>query len=115
MRIVSKAKCSDISSEGKGVVKLGKEVVFVDGLFPDEEADIGGQHLKVGVREQIVVEVGDIIPDVNLFGDRAPALDSFRERLIGAPSFQGDHEGIAAGTKTYQDIVPRPNLGRRRA
>ena len=49
MRIVSNVKCSDISSEGKGVVKLGKEVVFVDGLFIGEEADIEILYHRAGV------------------------------------------------------------------
>ena len=49
MRLVNKAKCTDISSEGKGVVKLGKEVVFVDGLFPGEEADIEILYHRAGV------------------------------------------------------------------
>ena len=48
-RIVTKAKCSDISSEGKGVVKLGREVVFVDGLFPGEEADVEILYHRAGV------------------------------------------------------------------
>ena len=34
------AKCIDLSFEGKGVAKFEKGVVFVDGLFPGEEAEI---------------------------------------------------------------------------
>ena len=49
MRIVSKAKCTDISSEGKGVVKVGKEVIFVDGLFIGEEADVEVLYHRAGV------------------------------------------------------------------
>ena len=41
-------KAIDLSSEGKGVVKLGKEVVFVDGLFPNEEADIEILYHRAG-------------------------------------------------------------------
>ena len=26
--------------KGKGVVKCGKDIIFCDGLFPDEEADV---------------------------------------------------------------------------
>ena len=40
MQRIIKGKAVDLSSEGKGVVKLGKDVIFVDGLFPGEEADI---------------------------------------------------------------------------
>ena len=49
MREIVKAKCTDISSEGKGVVKLGKYVCFVDGLFPNEEADVEVLYQRAGV------------------------------------------------------------------
>jgi len=49
MRLISKAKCTDISSEGKGVVKYGKDVIFVDGLFIGEEADIEILYHRAGV------------------------------------------------------------------
>ncbi|MDR0934994.1 MAG: 23S rRNA (uracil(1939)-C(5))-methyltransferase RlmD [Erysipelotrichaceae bacterium] len=41
--------CIDLSSEGKGVVKDGKDVIFVDGLFVDEEADIEVLYSRSGV------------------------------------------------------------------
>ena len=28
--------CIDLSSEGKGVIKLSKDIIFVDGLIPGE-------------------------------------------------------------------------------
>lgn len=43
-----KGKCIDISFEGKGVVKLSYGVVFVDGLFPGEEAEIEIQYKRAG-------------------------------------------------------------------
>ena len=49
MRLIPNAKCTDISSEGKGVVKYGKEVIFVDGLFIGEEADIEILYHRAGV------------------------------------------------------------------
>jgi len=49
MRQIVRAKCTDISSEGKGVVKLGREVAFVDGLFVGEEADIEILYHRAGV------------------------------------------------------------------
>ena len=49
MRLISKVKCTDISSEGKGVVKVGKEVIFVDGLFIGEEADVEVLYHRAGV------------------------------------------------------------------
>ena len=42
-------KCIDISSEGKGVIKSGKEIIFCDGLFPDEEADVEILYHRAGV------------------------------------------------------------------
>ena len=41
-------KCVDLSFEGKGVVKLSYGTVFVDGLFPKEEAEIEIQYKKAG-------------------------------------------------------------------
>ncbi len=46
---IVKGKCTDISSEGKGVVKIGKDIIFVDGLFPGEEADINILYHRAGV------------------------------------------------------------------
>lgn len=43
-----KGKCVDLSFEGKGVVKLSYGTVFVDGLFPGEEAEIEIQYKKAG-------------------------------------------------------------------
>ena len=41
-------KCVDLSFEGKGVVKLSYGVVFVDGLFPGEEAEIEILYKRAG-------------------------------------------------------------------
>ena len=41
-------KCIDLSFEGKGVVKALFGVVFVDGLFPGEEAEIEIQYRRAG-------------------------------------------------------------------
>ena len=41
-------KCIDLSFEGKGVVKLSYGTVFVDGLFPGEEAEIEIQYKRAG-------------------------------------------------------------------
>lgn len=43
-----RGKCTDLSFEGKGVVKLSYGVVFVDGLFPGEEAEIEIQYKRAG-------------------------------------------------------------------
>ena len=43
-----KGKCVDLSFEGKGVVKLSYGTVFVDGLFPNEEAEIEIQYKRAG-------------------------------------------------------------------
>ena len=39
----------DLSSEGKGVVKYHNDIIFVDGLFPNEEADIEILYQRAGV------------------------------------------------------------------
>ena len=41
-------RCVDLSFEGKGVVKLSYGTVFVDGLFPGEEAEIEIQYKRAG-------------------------------------------------------------------
>lgn len=43
-----KGKCIDLSFEGKGVVKLSYGTVFVDGLFPGEEAEIEILYKRAG-------------------------------------------------------------------
>jgi 23S rRNA (uracil1939-C5)-methyltransferase len=48
MRIV-RGKCVDLSSEGKGVVKVNQDIIFCDGLFPNEEADIEILYQRAGV------------------------------------------------------------------
>ena len=49
MKQIIKGLCVDLSSEGKGVVKNNKYIVFVDGLFPNEEADIEVLYHRAGV------------------------------------------------------------------
>ena len=49
MHEILRGKCIDISSEGKGVVKIGKYIYFVDGLFIGEEADIEVLYQRAGV------------------------------------------------------------------
>ena len=49
MNKVIHGKCVDISSEGKGVIKSGKNIIFCDGLFPNEEADIEILYQRAGV------------------------------------------------------------------
>ena len=44
-----KGVATDLSSEGKGVVKYHNDIIFVDGLFPDEEADIEIMYHRAGV------------------------------------------------------------------
>ncbi len=39
----------DISSEGKGVIKHNKDIIFVDGLFPKEKADVEILYTRAGV------------------------------------------------------------------
>ena len=41
--------CVDISSEGKGVIKNGKDINFCDGIFPAEKADVDILYHRAGV------------------------------------------------------------------
>lgn len=38
--------CLDLSSEGKGIVKINNDVIFCDGLFIGEEADIEIEYIR---------------------------------------------------------------------
>ena len=49
MNKVIRGKCLDISSEGKGVIKNGKDIIFCDGLFIGEEADVEIIYQRAGV------------------------------------------------------------------
>ena len=49
MQKIIRGRAVDLSSEGKGVVKYRNDIVFVDGLFPDEEADIEILYQRAGV------------------------------------------------------------------
>ena len=49
MQRIVRGKAIDLSSEGKGVVKVHNDIIFVDGLFPNEEADIEILYQRAGV------------------------------------------------------------------
>ena len=49
MQKLIKGTALDLSSEGKGVVKNHGDIIFVDGLFPNEEADIEILYQRAGV------------------------------------------------------------------
>ena len=48
-KIISNCTCVDISSEGKGVIKNGRDIIFCDGIFPGEKADIEILYHRAGV------------------------------------------------------------------
>ncbi len=58
-----KGTCVDLSSEGKGVVKNGKDIIFVDGLFPNEEADIEILYHRAGVSFGKVIKLYKLSKD----------------------------------------------------
>ena len=49
MKEIIRGKCLDYSSEGKGVIKNGKDIIFCDGLFLNEEADVEVLYSRAGV------------------------------------------------------------------
>ena len=63
MKQVIKGTCVDLSSEGKGVVKNNKDIVFVDGLFPNEEADIEILYHRAGVNFGKVIKLHKLSKD----------------------------------------------------
>ncbi len=63
---IIKAKCKDLSFEGKGVCFYDGDTIFVDGLFIDEEADILVSYKRNGVY------FGKIKKLYNLSKDRIP-------------------------------------------
>ena len=60
---IIQGKCVDISSEGKGVVKIGKDIIFCDGLFPNEVADIEILYQRAGVSFGKVKKLYEISKD----------------------------------------------------
>lgn len=48
-KIIFGCLCVDISSEGKGVIKNGKDIIFCDGVFPGEKADVEILYHRAGV------------------------------------------------------------------
>jgi len=46
---IIRGKCIDVSNEGKGIVRYKKDIIFIDGLFLDEEADIEITYQRAGV------------------------------------------------------------------
>ena len=63
MKQIVFGKCVDLSSEGKGVVKYNNSVVFVDGLFPNEEADIEILYHRAGVSYGKVIKLHKLSKD----------------------------------------------------
>lgn len=55
--------CVDISFEGKGVCKDGKDVYFVPGMFPGEEGDIVFDYARAGSKFGKIVKLDKISPD----------------------------------------------------
>lgn len=49
MNKIITGKCTALSSEGKGIIKNGKDTIFVDALLLDEEADVEILYRRAGV------------------------------------------------------------------
>lgn len=45
------------------------------GLLAGEVAQVGREDPPVGMRQDVILEVGHIVPDEELFGNLIPALD----------------------------------------
>ena len=55
--------CVDLSYEGKGVFKSGKEVVFVEGMFPSEEGEIEVSYHRAGCSFGEIVKLTKVSPE----------------------------------------------------
>ena len=55
--------CVDISFEGKGVVKNGKDVYFVPGVFPGEEGEFAFAYSRAGAKFARTVKLDVVSPD----------------------------------------------------
>ena len=55
--------CVDLSYEGKGVFKSGKEVVFVEGMFPGEEGEVEVTYRRSGASFGEIVSLTKKSPD----------------------------------------------------
>lgn len=54
--------CVDLSFEGKGVCKDGKDVYFVPGMFPGEEGDIAFDYARNGSKFGKIVKLDKVSP-----------------------------------------------------
>lgn len=57
------ASCVDLSYEGKGVAKDGKDVYFVPGMFPGEEGDIVFDYARNGAKFGKIKSLSKVSPD----------------------------------------------------
>ena len=99
---IIKSTCSDISSEGKGVVKYGKDVIFCDGLFPGETADIEILYHRAGVY------FGKVRKLYNLFKDRIEPKCKVCSICGGCQYQQLDYKAqLIYKTKRVKDALER--------
>ena len=49
MNKIIKGKCVSLSSEGKGIIKIDKDVIFVDSLLLGEEAEVEITYSRSGI------------------------------------------------------------------
>ena len=54
MNKIITGKCVSLSSEGKGIIKLDKEVIFVDSLLLGEEAEVEITYSRAGVSYGVI-------------------------------------------------------------
>lgn len=63
MKRIIRGTCLDLSSEGKGIIKNGKETIFVSGLFIGEEADVEILYSRAGVLFGKIIKLHKISKD----------------------------------------------------
>ena len=78
-----------------------------DGLVVAERLQIALEHRDVGEWQEILLEGGHIIPDIEMRRNAAPCLHVFEERCILSTTTDGMREAAFDAAKAYHHILTR--------
>ena len=85
-----------------------------DRPVPAVHRDVGRQLVEIGERQQVVREVGVVVPDVELAGDLRPGLEVLHEVGVAVALFVRVSLAGSDGAEANPHVRPRPRLRRRR-
>ena len=83
-----------------------------DGVVLHEQADVVAKMQVVRERNHVIMEIGDVMPDVELWRDGAPCFQQRFEALVVLSVFDGLN-GVQACTEADDDVVARADDFRR--